>query len=151
MRLWHKDLIKYLPKNQLIGQWRECCLIAKNLVEKRTPNHILVNRILDYPAWCFENYCQLVAIEMSNRGYKINPKTENKLELYLYWFRKEHKSNKNPFKIFEDWHNRRYLDQCFYNLQEKYDCGAITKDDFYVIQCGYEILKHQSDLISEAI
>ena len=25
MRLWHKDLIQYLPDLQLKGQWRECC------------------------------------------------------------------------------------------------------------------------------
>lgn len=25
MRLWHKDLIPYLPRQQLLGQWRECC------------------------------------------------------------------------------------------------------------------------------
>ena len=31
MRLWHKDLICVLPKNQLLGQWREVCLIAKEI------------------------------------------------------------------------------------------------------------------------
>jgi uncharacterized protein (TIGR02328 family) len=34
MRLWHKDLIPILPDKQLLGQWRECCLIAKNIKEK---------------------------------------------------------------------------------------------------------------------
>lgn len=29
MRLWHKDLIEVLPRQQLLGQWRECCAIAK--------------------------------------------------------------------------------------------------------------------------
>ena len=48
MRLWHKDLIKVLPNNQLIGQWRECCAIAVNIKNKGFPNHILVNRIMDY-------------------------------------------------------------------------------------------------------
>ena len=33
MRLWHKDLIKYLPTKQLRGQWRECFLVAKELKE----------------------------------------------------------------------------------------------------------------------
>ena len=49
MRLWHKDLISCLPRLQLIGQWRECCLIAKNIAEKGTPNHLLVNKIISYP------------------------------------------------------------------------------------------------------
>ena len=39
MRLWHKDLISVLPRQQLLGQWRECCLIARNIAEKNTPNH----------------------------------------------------------------------------------------------------------------
>ena len=41
MRLWHKDLIPYLPKQQLISQWRECCCIAKNIADNGTPNHLL--------------------------------------------------------------------------------------------------------------
>ena len=39
MRLWHKDLIDVLPRQQLISQWREICCIAKNIAEKGTPNH----------------------------------------------------------------------------------------------------------------
>lgn len=34
MRLWHKDLIKVLPKEQLLGQWRELACIAKNIKKK---------------------------------------------------------------------------------------------------------------------
>ena len=49
MRLWHKYLIPYLPKQQLLGQWRECCCIARNININGTPNHILVNKIIDYP------------------------------------------------------------------------------------------------------
>lgn len=35
MRLWHKDLIPYLPRQQLIAQWRECCAIAGSIAKKR--------------------------------------------------------------------------------------------------------------------
>ena len=49
MRLWHKDLIDVLPNGQLLGQWRECCAIARNIKAKGTPNHLLVNKIMDYP------------------------------------------------------------------------------------------------------
>lgn len=47
MRLWHKDLIPYLLKLQLLSQWRECCAICSNIANKGTPNHILVNKIMD--------------------------------------------------------------------------------------------------------
>ena len=56
MRLWHKELIDVLPRQQLLGQWRECCCIALNLSKSGTPNHILVNKILDYPIDEFFEY-----------------------------------------------------------------------------------------------
>ena len=59
MRLWHKDLIPRLPRQQLLGQWRECCLIAKQIDTKGTPNHVLVNRIMDYDPWHFWKYSQM--------------------------------------------------------------------------------------------
>ena len=49
MRLWHKDLIPYLPKEQLVSQWRECSSIAGAIIKNGTPNHGLVNYVLDYP------------------------------------------------------------------------------------------------------
>ena len=30
-------------------------------------------------------------------------------------------------------HNDRYLKQCFYNLEEKFDIGIISKDEFETI------------------
>ena len=69
MRLWHKDLISVLPRQQLLGQWRECCLIAKNIAEKGTPNHILVNKIMDYPIDYFIYYSEMIVTEMFKRKY----------------------------------------------------------------------------------
>ena len=50
VRLWHKDLIQYLPRQQLLGQWREVCAIARNIAVNGTTNHVLVNKVLDYGA-----------------------------------------------------------------------------------------------------
>ena len=80
MRLWHKDLILVLPKHQLIGQWRECCAIAKAIAENGTPNHILINKIIDYPIDHFYTYCKLIELEMLNRNYKI---TSNSIQKFL--------------------------------------------------------------------
>lgn len=122
MRLWHKDLIPVLPRQQVLGQWRECCLIAKNIAEKGTPNHILVNQIIDYPLDHFCNYCDLVCMEMESRGYRCD---FHKLEKFLPEYEAVDGSD-----IFEHWHNDRYLLQCYYNLQEKYDCGGITENEW---------------------
>lgn len=123
MRLWHKDLIPVLPKQQLLGQWRECCLIAKNIAEKGTPNHILVNRIMDYPIEHFFRYGIRVMNEMERRGYKVD------LYKFTRWF--DRLSAEREYEsIFDTWHNDRYLKQCYYNLQEKYDCGGITQAEW---------------------
>ena len=80
MRLWHKDLIGVLPRQQLLGQWRECCAIAKNIYLNNTPNHILVNKIMNYPIEHFERYSELVQKEMKNRGFKISDRVKNTFE-----------------------------------------------------------------------
>ena len=44
-------------------------------------------------------------------------------------------------EIFPNWHNERYLKQCFYNLQEKYDCGSITKSEYDKLKEATEMYK----------
>lgn len=72
MRLWHKDLISVLPRQQLLGQWRECCAIAKNIYTKGSPNHILVNKIMEYHIDNFILYSYKVYSEMFNRNYNVD-------------------------------------------------------------------------------
>ena len=126
MRLWHKDLISYLPRQQLLGQWRECCLIAKQIAEKGTPNHVLVNRVLDYGPGHLNQYAYEICAEALNRGYKVD-------------FDRFIRNRTQPIEgcshdeIFNDWHNDRYLRQCLYNLQEKADCGAIPSQEWELI------------------
>lgn len=128
MRLWHKDLIKVLPRQQLLGQWRECCLIAKEIKEKGTPNHLLVNRIMEYPMEDFYTYGYAVFQEMYSRGYKVDIGKFNK-----YFNFSDLDENNVRGDYFKDWHNARYLKQCFYNLQEKYDCGGISEEEWHDI------------------
>ena len=126
MRLWHVDLIPMLPDKQLQGQWRECCLIAKGLHDG-TLNHLLVNNVKEYPIEDFITYSMLVFQQMKKRGK--NP----------IWERfGQYTSDKTRIidlekEIFPGWHNERYLRQCFYNLQEKFDCGGIPVSDWIVI------------------
>lgn len=135
MRLWHKDLIHVLPKQQLIAQWRECCCIAKNIADKGTPNHLLVNKILDYPPIHFEVYCHLVEGEMLRRGYKVTDNVRHTLESNIRKADEKNIFNRDKTGIlYDDWHNSRYFWQCYYNLQEKYDCGGISKEEWAKIK-----------------
>ena len=143
MRLWHKDLIPYLPKNQLLGQWREICCIAKNIANNGTPNHILVNKVLDYPSIHFITYANMITTEMKKRNYKISEKSylrlcENIRCAYPYFNKDSFLIIKNN-KVFPDWHNTRYLRQCLYNLEEKYDCGGISKEEWNNITRNFYI------------
>lgn len=125
MRLWHKDLIPALPDKQLLGQWRECCAIASNIANKGTPNHILVNKIMNYSLDHLYNYGVLVVCEMDKRGFKCD------FDKFKYYFIYPLETGTIDYNdIFKDWHNHRYLIQCIYNLQEKYDCDGIKDEDW---------------------
>ena len=79
MRLWHKSLITALPKAQLVAQWRELSAAAGNIKNKGTPNHILINKIMDYPFDHFITYAKLIRAEMTKRGYQTRDSVWNKI------------------------------------------------------------------------
>lgn len=136
MRLWHKDLITVLPRQQLLAQWRECCCIARNITVNGTPNHLLVNKVLNYPIEHFHRYAQEVAYEMQKRGYKcdinrFNNFTKNGVRFI---------NMPSHVELFDNWHNNRYLKQCLSNLQEKYDCGGIANDEWNIVTSKYNLI-----------
>lgn len=126
MRLWHKELIPVLPKQQLLGQWRECCAIARNISQKGAPNHLLVNKVMDYPIDEFVSYSLEICREMRKRGISCDWRKVNQCFEYWTYFTLE--------SVFRGWHNERYLRQCYYNLQEKYDCGGISDEEWKRIE-----------------
>lgn len=135
MRLWHKELIPFLPRQQLISQWRELCCIAKNININNTPNHLLVNKIMDYNSEHLIMYTKLVINEMKNRNYNISQKSFDSFLKNLKISKKQYNNINLDFDdIFNGWHNKRYYKQCYYNLEEKYDCGGIFKSEFKKIR-----------------
>lgn len=114
MRLWHYELLPYLPKSQLIAQKRECDLIWKDLASGKQTNHILINYIWTYhkPDIELYQYYTMLADEFDRRGFKFN------FSEYI---------NEDYYRVtlhpFANHHNKQYLIQCFYNLQEKYIRG----------------------------
>jgi len=140
MRLWHRDLLPVLPRQQLLSQWRECCGIVKDIVKYGNPHHILVNRIMDYPVFHFEYYVQEVLKEMHERGYQISDKAYQKYSERLSKIREKFtkvQTAYDGFVLFSDWHNDIYLRQCLYNLEEKYICGGIPDDEWDRICCKF--------------
>ena len=127
MRLWHKNLIDVLPRQQLLGQLRECVLIAKNIYEKGKPNHSLVNCIMSYDISHFNSNVYLILLEMKKRKYNVRNETIAKLNKYTNF---EYYNDVRFNDLFSDWHDEDYLDICFYNLLEKFRCNAIKPEEW---------------------
>lgn len=120
MRLWHYKLIKYLPNSQLLAQWREL-----NSIFKKQDKHILINYVYEYDKEDLYGYTYLVITELLTRKFNIK-----RTESYENYFKEISDGYKLTIsiacyrhKFFPYHHTNRYLLQCFYNLQEKYDRG----------------------------
>ena len=123
MRLWHIDLISCLPREQLIAQWRELSAIAGSIKNKGTPNHILVNFVLDYDYDNFISYAAEIRSEMTKRSYRTMDSVWNKItSLKPNWHQLPHN------EIYKEKMNNDYLTICYYNLYEKYLCGGISQE-----------------------
>ena len=118
MRLWHKDLIKVLPQAHLVAQWRELSAIAGGIQKSGTPNHVLVNFVLDYDYDNFISYAYYIREEMTKRGIRtMNTVWDKIVELKPEW-------TLLPLeKVYEQKMDDLYLKICYYNLYEKYLCG----------------------------
>lgn len=129
MRIWHWTLIEALPKQQLVAQWRELSAIASNIKTKGYPNHILVDKIVGHSFDHFISYAHYVRTEMTKRGYK----TMDRVWQNIISVANGDYNILSKEELFPNWHNHRYLAQCYYNLEEKYDCGGISQEEFYKI------------------
>ena len=120
MRLWHIDLIPYLPNSQLIAQWREL-----NSIFKKQDKHILINYIYEYHnKSVLYHYTKQVMEELTDRNYKIKS-----FDNFNNYFKNAQLSFSAP--NFAE-HNDEYLTICYYNLKEKYIRGQkdFTKEIF---------------------
>ena len=125
MRIWHTNLIKVLPREQLVAQWRELSAIAGSIQQKGTPNHILVNFIMDYDFDHLISYAYYVREEMTQRGYR----TTNNVWEKIISLKPDYTIL--PLKeVYARKMNNTYFDICWYNLYEKYLCGGIKDEDW---------------------
>lgn len=116
MRLWHEKIIHLLPKNQLLGQHRECCALRGNGWKKK---HKTVDYVFSYSPYLLFRYHLLVMGEMEKRGYNVSGEWKDKnyrgkiAEKYIDL---EEESIEDP--IYKE-HNIEYLDECIENLRNK--------------------------------
>ena len=133
MRLWHTKLIEVLPREQLIAQWRELSAIAGAIQKNGTPNHLLVNFVLDYDYNHFISYAYYVRQEMTHRGYRTMDNVWNKIVSLKPDWELLHLEDVYPEKM-----NNTYLEICSWNLYEKWTCGGFSDNDMKKIEEIYK-------------
>ena len=74
MRLWHETLIPKLPRQQLLGQHRECCALRGRGWGR---NHSIVNYVFEHEPERLVAYHYLVMNEMRCRGYNPDKQWQN--------------------------------------------------------------------------
>jgi len=120
MRLWHEFLISNLPRQQLLGQHRECCALRGNGWGKK---HKTVNYVFDYnPHKLFLYHCMIME-EMEIRGYKPNNIWKNRYyrgKKCLPWEKQDIlEINYQNLKCVYKEHDMNYLKECLQNLENK--------------------------------
>jgi len=118
MRLWHQDLITKLPRQQLLGQHRECCALRGNGWGKP---HATVNYVFEHDYGCLVGYHRLVMQEMERRGYNVDPVWEDS----RYRGKTAPMLSLSTALVIPYWHpiycehTTQYLNECVLNLKNK--------------------------------
>ena len=116
MRLWHEQMIPNLPKNQLLGQHRECCALRGNGWNKK---HKTVDYVFLYSTYHLFCYHTLIMDEMNRRGYQVATEWRDKnyrVKIAESYCNLEEVKTNNPIYIE---HNEAYLQECIENLRVK--------------------------------
>lgn len=124
MRLWHQKLISKLPRQQLLGQHRECCALRGAGWGKK---HSTVDYVFTHNPDKLVAYHCLVMNEMEARGYHPNPVWKDvsyrgKVLGYSEdnWCYIHNVLNLvSSGNIIYSEHNDDYLKECLDNLKEK--------------------------------
>lgn len=98
-----------------------------------TLKHRLVHYVTKYSKNIFYVYTLKVVNELKRREIRYQEK-------YLEEIKKFCCSEKEDKCFHYPEHNERYLKQCYFNLQEKYDRGIIPEEEFKKVQ---EIMKNK--------
>lgn len=123
MRLWHEALIDKLPRQQLLGQHRECCALRGNSWLKP---HSVINYIFDYTPYHLFLYHELIMNEMKKRGYNVEPLWYDPFyrgKIALPWHVEQLGDtslayDENKTSIYAE-HDEHYLQECIENLNGK--------------------------------
>ena len=132
MRLWHYDLLAFLPRSQLLAQWREL-----NSIYAKQDQHVLINYVYAYDKSHLYVYSQAVMAEMQAQGYTI--RSFDKMNAYFDGA----DLSDLPERVFPEHHTLEYVTICYYNLYEKFLRGQkdYAAEQFALLQQYVEDLQ----------
>ena len=138
MRIWHYELLPYLPDAQFKGQLREIVKIMRDWRDSGETNHLLINRVIEYSPKELYYYFSLYEHEHLKRYGRTLDRYEKEFLEFCY----KHKPSSYNSECFEGWHNKEYLRVCMANLYEKYHFGVgkskISQTEWDIILQGYK-------------
>ena len=126
IRIWHQKLISYLPRQQLLGQHRECCALRGKGWGRK---HATVDYVFKYDPTYLVAYHYLIMEEMRRRNYNPNPVWKiadwrgdelGDCEGWtnFVWATELCLESKKGLIIYPE-HNDEYLKECIDNLKSK--------------------------------
>ena len=145
MRIWHKDLLPYLPDMQFRGQLRELVAIMHDWRDKGKTNHILINRVTSYSRGHLTTYFVRYNEEYLKRYRKS---VENKT--YDEFMNFESSSFYSTKDLFSEWHSKTYLKISMANLLEKQlgvGKSRITDEEWKILTDGYKNITGEEYMI----
>lgn len=139
MRLWHYQLLPYLPDAQFRGQLRELVAIMRDWRDKGTTNHLLINKVMEYPKNDLVRYFVHYEALYHERYGNWLVKQWNEFEAF-----DDTSIDKRSKGCFDEWHDKEYLRVCMANLYEKHHFGIgksrITDEEWKILLNGYKVI-----------
>lgn len=137
MRIFHYALLPYLPDLQFRGQLRELVLIMHQWRDKGTTNHLLINKVMEYPKNDFVRYFLEYEVEYHKRYGKWLTKAWEEFKVF-----DDTPTEQRSNGFFDGWHNKEYLRMNMGNLAEKHFFGVgksrITDEEWQRLFEGYK-------------
>ncbi len=160
MRLWHYELLPYLPDAQFKGQLREVVAVMRSWRDTGKTNHLLINRVMEYDKAHLTSYFLRYRIEFQKRHHKEISYYEEFMsfadfkygdDFTIDFSTSEIVSVRVKRDIFPDWHNKEYLRVCMANLYEKHFFGVgksrITDEEWETLCRGYKEITGEEYMI----
>jgi uncharacterized protein (TIGR02328 family) len=149
MRLWHYKLLPYLPDAQFKGQLRELCAIKRDWECNGITNHLLINKVMEYPKSELAEYAFKYFKEYNKRYGKALK--EKYWEFAEFGFNRHNVFIDDEIRCFCGWHNTEYFRVCMANLYEKHHFGIgksrITDEEWKRLIDGYKTITGEDYVI----